>query len=437
LVEIKLNNFKINNPENMKKMIFVSLVLLTVSFFTTCKKDEPATLPVLATIAPTEITATTAISGGIIISDGGAAITARGICWGIVVNPTISDTKTTDGDGKGQFVSNITGIAAATLYHVRAYATNSVGTAYGAVYSFSTLGHVPSATTFAATDITAASSKLNGTVNAHYASTTVTFEYGLTTDYGSIVTATPGSVTGNTSTDVSADISNLKAGNTYHFRVKAVNSLGTVYGIDMSYTTILADGYGNVYNAVTIGTQVWLKENLKTTKYNDGTSITLVTNDTEWSELTTPGYCWYNNDQSQFGITYGALYNWYTINTGKLCPAGWHVPTYGEWTILITYLGGGNVAGGKLKEAGTTHWSSPNTGAINDTGFTALPGGSRVIAGPFIDIGKTGSWWSSSVSESVGTIALGMYTVFDQNYFGDFGGANKQWGFSVRCLRDL
>jgi uncharacterized protein (TIGR02145 family) len=422
----------------MKNVLSLSFLLSAVVFFNGCKKEEPATLPVLATTAPTDITTTTATSGGIVVSDGGAAITARGICWGMTANPTTSDTKTTDGNGKGQFVSNITGINVGALYHVRAYAINSIGIAYGADYSFSTLGQVPSVTTFAATNITATSSTLKGTVNANYASTTVTFDYGLTTDYGSIASANPSLVTGNTSTDVSADISNLKAGTTYHFRVKAVNSLGTVYGIDMSYTTILADVDGNVYNIVTIGTQVWMKENLKTTKYNDGTSITLVTDNTEWSELTTPGYCWYNNDQSQFGITYGALYNWYTINTGKLCPAGWHVPTDGEWTTLTTYLGGESLAGGKLKEAGTTHWNSPNTGATNRTGFTALPGGGRGSgSGSFNDIGNIGYWWSSAGSESSGTATSGRYTGSKANFFSPFGSPIKTFGASVRCLRDL
>jgi uncharacterized protein (TIGR02145 family) len=436
----------------MKKIISVSLVLLTASLLYTCKKDEPATLPVLATTAPTEITGTTAISGGIIISDGGAAITARGICWGIVVNPAISDTKTTDGDGKGQFVSNITGIDAGMLYHVRAYATNSVGTAYGADYSFSTLGQLPSATTLAATNICATVSTLNGTVNANYASTTVTFEYGLTTAYGNIASASPSTVTGNTGTDISADISNLKAGTTYHFRVKAVNSLGEVYGSDKSYTTIFADVDDNVYTAVTIGTQVWMKENLKTTKYNDGTSITLVTDDTEWYELTTPSYCWYNNDQSQFGITYGALYNWYTINTGKLCPAGWHVPTDAEWTIMENYLISngfnydGTTEGNKYAKslAATILWtSSDQTGAVGNTdypekrnlnGFTALPGGLRNERGSFSSLSYDSQWWSAS--EHYSTDA--WFRAIDFEYCGVIRGYHAQkYGKSVRCVRDF
>lgn len=160
---------------------------------------------------------------------------------------------------------------------------------------------------------------------------------------------------------------------------------------------IVTDIDGNVYNTVTIGTQVWMKENLKTTKYNDGTAIPLVIDSPDWSNLKTPGYTWNicgNNEDSIIAI-YGALYNWYTVNTGKLCPTGWHVPSDNEWTTLITYLGGENVAGGKLK-AGTADWGSPNIGATNESGFTALPGGVCYADGDYSGIGGDGFWWSSS-----------------------------------------
>ena len=149
----------------------------------------------------------------------------------------------------------------------------------------------------------------------------------------------------------------------------------------------LKDIEGNVYPAVIIGTQVWMAENLKTTKYNDGMAIPLVSDNNAWEALKTPGYCWYNNDAAANKNRFGALYNWYTVNTKKLCPAGWHVPNDKEWTTLRTYLGGEEIAGGKLKETGTTHWTSPNTDATNQTGFTALPGGGRRSNGEFFGLG--------------------------------------------------
>jgi len=195
----------------------------------------------------------------------------------------------------------------------------------------------------------------------------------------------------------------------------------------------MTDGDGNVYTSVTIGTQVWLVENLKTTKYNDGTDIPLVTDDVEWVNLNTPGYCWYDNDAATYKNPYGALYNWYAVNTGKLCPTGWHVPTDAEWTILTTYLGGTSVAGGKLKELGTTHWTTPNTGSTNETGFTALPGGLREVDGLFFYCGNEGFWWNSPEYMVTDALYYTMYFNYNFVYSSNF---NKRYGLSVRCLKN-
>jgi len=193
---------------------------------------------------------------------------------------------------------------------------------------------------------------------------------------------------------------------------------------------------GNVYKTVTIGKQVWMAENLKTTKYNNGTTIPNVTNATAWSELYTGALCNYNNTTNADTInTYGRLYNWYAVNTGKLCPTGWHVPTDAEWTTLINYLGGENIAGGKLKEISITHWSGPNTGATNETGFTALPGGYRSnFSDDFNHIGYGGYWWSATTEYSTDFVwcreIFYYYNTVDRYY------QNKKYGFSVRCLKD-
>jgi uncharacterized protein (TIGR02145 family) len=222
-------------------------------------------------------------------------------------------------------------------------------------------------------------------------------------------------------------------------RAYATNSAGTAYGSEISFTTqqgsgtTVTDIEGNVYHTVTIGTQVWMVENLKVSKYNDGTAIPLVTDGAAWSNLTTPGYCWYYNDTTTNKNTYGALYNWYTVNTGKLCTTGWHVPSNDEWFVLTDYLGGESVAGGKLKETGTIHWKSPNTGATNESGFTALPGGLRGGNGVFDNNRFDGYWWSSvqyysygAWSRYIGYDGIGVYRYSDY----------EQNGFSVRCVRD-
>jgi uncharacterized protein (TIGR02145 family) len=187
------------------------------------------------------------------------------------------------------------------------------------------------------------------------------------------------------------------------------------------------------YKTERIGNQIWMTENLSTTKFNDGTSIRLVTDDNAWTNLSTPAYCWYNNDATTNKVTFGALYNWYAVNSGKLCPKGWHIPTDDEWSILAEYLGGSDVAGGKLKETGTTHWKSPNTGATNETGFTALPGGYRFFAGESDAIGGTGFWWSSTEQNSIIAWSRLMYAlegvIGRDRYY-------KKYGMSVRCVRD-
>jgi uncharacterized protein (TIGR02145 family) len=198
----------------------------------------------------------------------------------------------------------------------------------------------------------------------------------------------------------------------------------------------MTDQDGNVYKTVTIGTQTWMAENLRTTKYNDGTAIPNVTVNNEWAALTTGAYCNYKNTTGIDTIaTYGRLYNWYAVNTGKLAPIGWHVPTDAEWTTLTTYLGGTSVpgAGGKLKETGTTHWISPNTGTTNETGFTALPAGGRDTDGTFSSIGDAGHWWSATESDASHAWHRGMFYVDGGvNSYGYF----KEVGFSVRCVRD-
>lgn len=210
---------------------------------------------------------------------------------------------------------------------------------------------------------------------------------------------------------------------TVGFSVRCIKeSSGTVTDID-----------GNVYHTITIGTQTWMVENLKTTRYNDGTPIPDGSDPDEWPYLTTDAYCWYGNDSLTYGPTYGALYNWYAVNTGKLCPAGWHVPDESDWNTLITYLGGENVAGGKLKETGTIHWFDPNEGATNETGFTALPGGSRWDYDTYNFINYVGYWWSADQDDA----DYAWYRQIINNYSGAYSNSTEKYrGLSVRCIKD-
>ena len=191
---------------------------------------------------------------------------------------------------------------------------------------------------------------------------------------------------------------------------------------------------GNVYETAAIGNQVWMAENLKVTHYRDGTEITPVTDITAWTKLSTEAYCYYDNNSSN-GDTYGALYNWYAVSDSRnIAPAGWHVPTDEEWQTLVDYLGGSGVAGGKMKETGKTHWDYPNTGATNESGFSALPGGYRNLAnGHYYNVGSSGYFWSApEYTRTDGWDRLLTYNHSDVYRHI----TNKKEGLSVRLVRD-
>jgi uncharacterized protein (TIGR02145 family) len=331
----------------MKDIFRYSGVFLLIFLIYSCKKDKSAlpSLPTIITGNVTEISCTSATSGGNITNDGGSPIVSRGVCWNNFYNPTIENSKTIEGNGSGSFRCNITQLVQNSYYYLRAYAINSTGIAYGNQESFIT---------------------------------------------------------------------------------HSCNLPGTVTDVE-----------GNFYDTVTIGTQTWMKENLKTTRYNNGLPIPIVTDDREWNNLTSPGYCWYENNLNN-KIDYGVLYNWYSVDSASngyrnICPVGWHVPTDDDWTKLSTYLGGESVAGGKLKETGLIHWQNPNTGADNETGFTALPGGCRDFDGSFHGIGSFGFWWSST-----GFVIGGAWCWYlSYNDSGEYSyGRYEQDGFSVRCIKD-
>ncbi len=333
---------------------------LTYSNEVTLTTSALLALPTLTTSTVLLITQTTSSTGGTITNDGGAPITARGVCWSTSANPTIAlTTKTNDGAGTGAFTSNITGLTTNTTYYVRAYATNSVGTAYGNEITFTTLQN---------------STSIN--------------------------------VPGPNVTDID----------------------------------------GNTYQSVTNCGLTFTKTNLNVSKYTDGTSIPEVTDATQWENLTTGAWCYYNNTTAN-GTTYGKLYNWYAVVgiydaasaaspalRKKLVPAGWHVPTDSEWEQLTDCLGGGIVAGGKMKSTGTSLWQSPNTAATNESGFSGLPRGSRWNYGTFGNVGYGGLWWSSSEGDTTGAwfCTLNHYSGYAFIYDDD----EKNYGLSVRCLRD-
>jgi len=204
-----------------------------------------------------------------------------------------------------------------------------------------------------------------------------------------------------------------------------------VFNPNLSYGK-MTDQDGNVYKTITIGTQTWMAENLRTTKYNDGTSIPNVTGWREWEHLSTGAYCNFNNTTRTDTIaTFGRLYNWHAVNTGKLAPKSWHVPTNVEWTTLTTYLVE-SVASGKLKESGTSHWTNLDITATNESGFTALPIPGRNNLGLFGYIGVDAYWWCTTeyAFNSAWVMCISPFNYVYKS------GSNMSSGLSVRCIRD-
>ncbi len=324
-------------------MFVVTTGLLT---YISCSKTD-TTVAFVTTSDIIAITKTTAVGGGNVTSGGGSLVSARGICYSTSPLPTTASNKTSDSTGTGLFISKISGLSENTTYYVRAYATNSSGTAYGAEKTFTTL------------------------------------------DGG-----------GGTSDSVT-------------------------------------DFDGNVYHVVTIGQQQWTVENLKVTHYSKGETIFFVSGDTEWEQMNKGAYCNYAKNPAN-GETYGHLYNWHAASDAKgICPDGWHVPTDSEWQDLLSFAGGDDVAGGKLKATGTLGqgnglWQDPNAEATNEHGFTALPGGYRLASGSFLQLSSNARFWTSSQFNS-----LGWYRELSYKYGNAFrSSSDERDGYSIRCIKD-
>lgn len=398
----------------------------------------PVTIPSVTTTSITDIFQSGATGGGNVTSSGNGTVTARGICWNTSQNPVVTNNHTSDGTGTGSFTSNITGLTANTTYFVRAYATNSAGTAYGNQVNFTTspVLQIPVVVTGNASNITSISATVGGAVtsdgNASVSERGI--YWGSQANPVSTGTKLPiGSGTGS----FSAQLTDLISSTTYYYVAYAINSVGEARGSELIFTTAyqgqpgtVTDIEGNIYNTVIIGSQEWMAENLRTGKYNNGNVIPKITDNNTWVNLSGSGYCWYNNDSTTYALTYGALYNWYTIETGNLCPTGWHVPSDAEWSTMVDFAGGASIAGGKLKA--TSGWSNNGNGT-DDYGYTAMPGGYRNYDGTFGYITNFGMWWSATENNNNNAWLRSMY--YNNNSVGRNQNA-KRYGFSVRCIKN-
>ena len=202
----------------------------------------------------------------------------------------------------------------------------------------------------------------------------------------------------------------------------------------------ISDIDGNKYKTIGIGTQIWMQENLKVTQLANGSKITLLKENKDWllnKNLNVAAYCWYDNDSVYNKSPYGSLYNFYAVETGLLCPTGWHIPSQDEWKTLVDYLGGKEIAGGKLKDYNGNYWTSPNHCIENHINFTGLPGGYRdAVTGFFNAKGLTGSWWSNRISKENDLKALQITVVNSETSISE-AYVYKNGGASIRCVKDL
>lgn len=445
---------------NYTKIIFVLIIFSIICIFHSCKPEEELTakVPTLYTTIPSNITDSTAISGGDIISSGASIVTERGVCWAIFPQPTINDNKTNDGEGTGIFTSYLTGLNAETYYYVRAYATNIVGTGYGDVIKFFATS-TPTVTTFEITNITSYSAVCGGNVISDGGSTIIKRGVCWSNKHNPTIND---SCT-HDAPALGSFISNIKRltpDSLYYVRAYATNANNlTGYGEELSFKPVFICGEdfsdnrdGQVYKSVLIGNQCWMKQNL-----NYGT---YVSSSTGQSANGTQKFCYSNNPA--FCNVYGGMYIWSEIMNGSnscngfneitpqcsvpvkgICPDGWHIPSHYEWTLLEKQAGSspddflfdeissgwyGSDEGQNLKINAPQYWN--NTGN-NTLGFDGLAGG--YYLGVYGHIGDKSKWWTSSETNNSNAWHRGLKLSDEKIYRYSI---SKDYAFSLRCIRN-
>lgn len=417
--------------------------------FTTENKNA-----IIITSEITNITASTASCGGNVLDNGGSEITAKGICWSLDKDPTVSGDHTTDGTGTGVFTSQLIDLNVNSLYYVRAYATNANGTYYGSELSFTTENGLPTLITNDVNEITATTAVCGGNISDNGGFDITSRGVCWNTSNNPTIADTYTNDGNGTGSFVS-NITGLSEWSTYYVRSYATNEIGTVYGDEIMFTANnpLIDFDGNTYETVKNGNQVWMKENLKTSHYADGSALVdgATAGDIAGDYDTKYFFVYNNNDSNK--DAYGYLYTWAAIMNDDLgsdenpsgvqgvCPDNWHIPSDAEWKELEMFLGmsedeanatawRGSDVGDKLKAI--NGWNSGGNGT-DESGFMSLPSGSRNSDGTFIDLGERATYWSSSEYYN----SNGWYRELSYSYNEVYRSFKfKSNGYSVRCIRD-
>jgi uncharacterized protein (TIGR02145 family) len=452
------NRLFVNNSNDCSSLTYS----MDNAYSVRCVRGAGKNLATVVTNTASNITTTSATCGGSVIDDGGANVTERGICWSTSHNPTVNDNRLTNGSGTGSFSTTLTGLSAGTTYYVRAYAINSLGTVYGNEVTFTAetptiepVVNVPTVTTLTVSNITSESATMSGNVTDDGNATVTERGVCWSTSHNPTV-AGDHTVSGTGMGSFTTSVTGLNAGTTYYVRAYAVNSEGTAYGNEVTFTTLaptgdgepcpgmstLTDYDGNVYNTVKIGEQCWMKENLRTSHYANGAEV---------SNRRMPA-----GDPANV-TAYGYLYNWNEVMNSAtatnanpsgvqgICPAGWHVPSAAEWSQLTDYLvsisayGCGNMVNATAKAlASESDWAvsyvdcavGNDLAQNNATGFSAMPAGTS----SYSDFGRIAYFWSATSQGGSNAKNFALYSNQETPYQQDeYTGT----GMSVRCVRGL
>ncbi|HNS16411.1 MAG TPA: fibrobacter succinogenes major paralogous domain-containing protein [Bacteroidales bacterium] len=380
----------------------------------------PPNPPTVETSIPTDITSNSAICGGEIKDNGGIAIIRKGVSWSTLNNPTISDSTTNNGSGLGSFISNIIGLQPNTSYYVRAYAVDSIRTSYGNEVNLKTKPGLPVLTTTIVSSVRDISASSGGNVLIDGGANIIIRGLCWSTEPNPTI-ADEKTIDGNGVGIFTSKLTGLNKSTSYYYRAYAENSYGISYGDQLQFIT--ADGTfdycGRIYSFRAIGTQTWMTENLAYLPELNGKYFVYGYEGNNVNEaMATTNY-----------TVYGVLYGRETSKTA--CPPGWHLPSDIEWETLINFLGGENIAGGKMKESGNAHWIEPNIGATNESGFTALASGYE--NGDFVGLGGSTRFWSTKTMWV--NFSLTVYLYYDKEYV-SMHESNNSANISVRCLKD-
>lgn len=415
-----------------------AIVFLTTFFLLGCKVDPPKTVPVIKTVSVEAHYQKFQVIGKIVF-DGGEEIKEKGFFISTHSNPTAED-RVISGyqhsyNDPDLFSALFDGLDPNKNYYIRAYAVNSLGIAYGETLSFQEASK-SLVTTKPASDVTKTEAVLHGLVNPINSEAENWFEYW--SDGESVKKAQLPKLNGDKELEVNIKLEGLTLGTVYFYTLKSNNSSGESVGDTLQFETYAVNDIdGNLYHVVTIGQQVWLKENFRGTHYSNGDPILHSKDLNEWKNTSVGMYCWYNHDP-EIGKEYGGLYNWYVATDPRGLIEGWHTPTNEEFREFVQFIDNGSInsTGRKIMEVGAGHWvnSCPIIASSNETGFTALPNGyfnPYSTDKSFVYLGSAATFWGSSTLFE----AANLGNIFDC-LFACHGFSDKHIGCGIRLIKD-